>query len=376
MSQLQVIGREAVDDTNSQRDQQAKMAQLYQEAWHNNALIKNQSELLKIQAKQAATEQEKADLTRKSAYFTAFEKVQAKAIDDNTVKNPDGSFSVDEKGYQRDMLSGFDQVHQLFGDEAVSAFGDFSKRHAPAVPAENQYKLSQAQNQMAEAGSHRAQEAYLNAFTQGRLPGMEGSSNTTKGNVVTGVDYSPSGPTVHTTNLDASSAVQTQKEEISNMAAMKKDMAPAKAVIDMLEQKYNDAFFDAPSAAQGVAGTLQYGLEKTGESWSRTNPQVRSYLATKEAFLSRVVRGLGERGVLTDTDIKRVAKSLSTQWTSKEEAKLNFDAIKGIIENGYKEYAQYGQAVGESRPGKPQDSTSGTGSAQGDFLGIGWKGRK
>lgn len=96
-------------------------------------------------------------------------------------------------------------------------------------------------------------------------------------------------------------------------------------IVSQLEQAYNQA-----GGAQGRLG----GLASTLAGKAGANDAVSVYNDNKMAFLSNVARSLGEKGVLTDQDIERIAKAFPSPTSTKQEAAAKWAMIKTIINRG------------------------------------------
>jgi hypothetical protein len=127
---------------------------------------------------------------------------------------------------------------------------------------------------------------------------------------------------------------QTRTKKLAEIEAY---MIPARNMIGQLKTSYSKALSTAPE--KGLE-RFRYGAEKSLETFAQTNPEVASYLQTREAFLSMIVRGLGERGMLTNTDIQRINKALPSQWTTKSVAEQNFKALEGILNSVFQRYSE------------------------------------
>ena len=70
--------------------------------------------------------------------------------------------------------------------------------------------------------------------------------------------------------------------------------------------------------------------------------EAAAYLNTRKAYLSLLVRGLGEKGVLTNPDIERVATSIGTQWNTKTVALDQFDRLEKLLSADMQNYIDNG----------------------------------
>lgn len=153
------------------------------------------------------------------------------------------------------------------------------------------------------------------------------------------------------TEVDFRSALQQAQEILGNnatsaqylayakqiMADSKPDKVAVKAqdavasggqalnIIDQLEQAYQQA-----GGGQGrIAGTLNTLGGRAGLS-----NEVNIYNDAKLGFLSNVARSLGEKGVITDYDIERIAKLFPSPSSNPQEASAKWGMIRTIISNG------------------------------------------
>lgn len=96
-------------------------------------------------------------------------------------------------------------------------------------------------------------------------------------------------------------------------------------IVDQLEQSFSQA-----GGGQGRIGGIASSLMgKAG-----LNDSVNVYNDNKMAFLSNVARSLGEKGVLTDADIARVAKAFPSPSANPAEAAAKWSMIRSIISGG------------------------------------------
>lgn len=96
-------------------------------------------------------------------------------------------------------------------------------------------------------------------------------------------------------------------------------------IVDQLEQAYQSA-----GGGQGrIAGTISSLSGKAG-----MNNEVNIYNESKLGFISNVARALGEKGVITDYDIDRIAKLFPSPSSNPQEASAKWSMIRTIISNG------------------------------------------
>jgi hypothetical protein len=132
-----------------------------------------------------------------------------------------------------------------------------------------------------------------------------------------------------------------EKTRATKLAEIEATMQPAKNILNTLKTQYFATFPEAPETGKGLK-RFSYGLAKGYEAWTESNPAVASYLQTRNAFLSLLVRGLGERGVLTDKDIERINKAIPSQYTTKSVAERNFQTIEDILGSAIQKYGSQG----------------------------------
>lgn len=103
----------------------------------------------------------------------------------------------------------------------------------------------------------------------------------------------------------------------------------ALGIVDELEQAYARA-----GGGQGrIAGTISSFAGKAGQ-----NDSVNVYNDSKMGFLSNVARSLGEKGVITDYDIDRIAKLFPSPSSNPAEAAAKWSMIKSIIAGGVQKF--------------------------------------
>ena len=144
---------------------------------------------------------------------------------------------------------------------------------------------------------------------------------------------------------------KTDEEKITQMS--KESEAKKRAQLKVTAESDNKKFISDVSLIGGDVGDLLTTYDSipdnligplegrtTGyyESIAQNDPSVASYLETKQFFLSSIARTLGaERGVLTDTDIKRVDGLFPRLENSKEVGINKMIQIKKFISRRIKE---------------------------------------
>jgi hypothetical protein len=73
------------------------------------------------------------------------------------------------------------------------------------------------------------------------------------------------------------------------------------------------------------------GVRGTVASATQSSPEAAAYQNTVEAFMSRLSRASGERGVLTDQDIKRIRKAIPGFYDTSETAAQQWALVEDII---------------------------------------------
>ena len=118
-------------------------------------------------------------------------------------------------------------------------------------------------------------------------------------------------------------------------------MEPALRIVKDLRKDWFNAFPEAPEVGEGLS-RFEHGIQKSLESFTQENPKVASYLRTRMSRLSLLVRGLGEKGVLTDRDIYRTAIAVPDQWDTKSVARMNFDELEDALNEDISNYLEKG----------------------------------
>jgi hypothetical protein len=165
-----------------------------------------------------------------------------------------------------------------------------------------------------------------------------GGDNSASSKIVSGSFKGDSGATYNWEDSGAKAAASGLETRARNLENMKMAAAPALAIINNLEKSWGEAFKDAPE--KGLP--LGYGVGKSIEAFGQTDTAVKSYLDTASAQMSLLVKGLGEKGVLTKQDVERVERAIPKQFTSKDLASRNFAAIRQTIMGGIQNYLNSG----------------------------------
>lgn len=101
--------------------------------------------------------------------------------------------------------------------------------------------------------------------------------------------------------------------------------------------------------------------------WSSTNNDAKAFIAARESLLSLITRAAGEKGVLTDSDVARIANALPGYYDNKDLATqkaANLDAvIQSVFQGAVKAYITNNIGSGTSNQPPPSgyqyQSTSG-----------------
>lgn len=139
----------------------------------------------------------------------------------------------------------------------------------------------------------------------------------------------------------ASKLYESNSQTTKLDATTRSKLAEAEAGIQLL-QALKDKFDEVQTqglTAQSAGLGLLGGVKGSLASASQTSPQASAYNNTKEAFLSKLSRAAGEKGVLTDQDIKRIRQAIPSFYTSPKAADEQWRLIATIIGgalSGYK----------------------------------------
>lgn len=107
-------------------------------------------------------------------------------------------------------------------------------------------------------------------------------------------------------------------------------MSSINAIVDSIDQMANQMIW-----ATTPGQVAEQGIRLTGGQLLRTNPIAKTYDDSKQAFLGVLARGLGgERGVLTDRDIKRVEAMLPGLTDTVAIRDLKMGLLKNLMEVG------------------------------------------
>lgn len=101
-------------------------------------------------------------------------------------------------------------------------------------------------------------------------------------------------------------------------------------LVGVLENAFGELQKQGVTASGGGLGILQ-GMKGTAGSVLQSNPAAASYQRTVDAFLSRLSRASGEKGVLTDEDLQRIRRAIPDFYTSPAVAARNWQMIREII---------------------------------------------
>lgn len=101
-------------------------------------------------------------------------------------------------------------------------------------------------------------------------------------------------------------------------------------ILNTLQQSYNQLIRVGLTARSPGLGRLG-GLSGTLASIAQSSPEAAAYNDTKQAFLSILSRATGERGVLTDYDIKRIEKAIPDFYDTPQTAERKWQMIRDII---------------------------------------------
>lgn len=333
MPRLEILGREAVEDRNNLATQRQKQQEVQDNAEYKRGMLKYYSDNLKLQAQQTDNEVEQTRLKQKAARFDYVAKVM-----DAAMKSSDP-----QKALMTAMQMFPEDFHDTVGDP------DFTKRTAQLKPSgENQMNSAIAELLRSKMGGGTGLPQAPQPPMEGNVPGapMEpGASPNASQATAFGGGSGVLIPKISAGGVDMvfpedAAAAEANIKRAGNLEELKKNAAPGLGIIDTLETKWEDAFSDR--AEFGVP--IKQGIRGIGERLNQTpygNKQA-SYMQTADAQMSMLVRALGEKGVLTNQDIARVKRAIPMDFTSKDLAKRNFQAIRDTIASAHERYLREG----------------------------------
>lgn len=101
-------------------------------------------------------------------------------------------------------------------------------------------------------------------------------------------------------------------------------------LVDTLYTQYQKVQSKGLTAQSSGLGRLG-GIKGSLASLSQNDPDAAAYDATKKAFLSKLSRATGEKGVLTDQDIKRIESAIPDFYDTPQTADTKTKLVKQII---------------------------------------------
>lgn len=101
-------------------------------------------------------------------------------------------------------------------------------------------------------------------------------------------------------------------------------------LVDVLQNSFSELQGQGVTASGGGIGVAQ-GLKGSVGAALQTNPAAASYQRSVDAFLSRLSRASGEKGVLTDRDLERIKGAVPDFYTAPAVAERNWQFIREII---------------------------------------------
>ena len=141
----------------------------------------------------------------------------------------------------------------------------------------------------------------------------------------------------------------TKKTKLSAQEQTALDQAESGLnLIDTLSGQYGKVQKAGLTAKTPGLGLLQ-GILGSAGSISQSAPEAAVYERSKKAFLSKLARATGEKGVLTDQDIKRIESILPSFYDTPEVAEGNLALIRQIV----------GDAIMAKRKGGAQTENTG-----------------
>ena len=100
--------------------------------------------------------------------------------------------------------------------------------------------------------------------------------------------------------------------------------------MNTLQQNFNNVVEAGLTATGPGIGRLA-GLKGSTAAFLQASPEAANYYDTVDAFMSLLSRAAGEKGVLTDQDIKRIKKAVPTFYDTQETAARKWTTIKTVI---------------------------------------------
>lgn len=140
---------------------------------------------------------------------------------------------------------------------------------------------------------------------------------------------------------ESEAAAAGLKTKATKGAEQEAAMKPALNIVRTLKQDWLRAFPEAPIIGEGTS-RFEHGARKSWEAFTQEDPEAAAYLNTRKAYLSLLVRGLGEKGVLTNPDIERVASAIGSQWDTKTVAVDQFDRLEKLLSADMQNYIDSG----------------------------------
>jgi hypothetical protein len=120
-------------------------------------------------------------------------------------------------------------------------------------------------------------------------------------------------------------------------------------LMNTLKSKYEEVQRAGLTASSPGFGLLK-GLTGSAAAALQTSPEAAAYQNSIAAFMSRLARASGEKGVLTDPDIERIKRAIPTFYTAPETATQQWALIDAIIRGAIETGATKGTV-----PENPQD---------------------
>lgn len=127
-----------------------------------------------------------------------------------------------------------------------------------------------------------------------------------------------------------------QEKELKSMAEKLPNLERAEETIKSLKGLFESGWkpesVKKEDMIKGVTERLRGKTAIPMQSWTQTNPALRTYLQDKEAFASMISKGgFMEAGVLTNQDIQRALKSLPNPGDSKEIVNLKWKTLENVL---------------------------------------------
>jgi hypothetical protein len=129
----------------------------------------------------------------------------------------------------------------------------------------------------------------------------------------------------------------------STMQTASLDVEKADTIVNKLEKLWNEL-----PHGEGVSGRLS-GYAQKGKAALGSNPKVKAYEDFAKGTVAPLVRGLGEKGNLSDTDVERALNAIALYPDTAEEGRLKFQQLKELIADTKKKIKNTGKQAPQAK---------------------------